>query len=497
VAAGAGKPVDVPPARVAAILAGNEASPFEITAAEVLLARWAGVPARMAYGYYGGDPTGPNGLDREVHPKHGATWLEAYFQGHGWVPLLGVPAKAKASLNNKQENPNIHPSDRVALAAYVPVRATTPRLFFEVARYWVLRVLPIALLALLFLWLYPGLVKLARRWLRRRWARRGGAREAILVAYAELRDVANDLNIGTPSDSPLEFLDRVDDDAEHAELAWLVTRALWGDLQRGVRAGDAEAAQEMAKSVAKRMFRAQPVVARLIAFGSRVSLREPFSDEIPNLWVQWAPRWSIRALRRPRAAAGVASVFVVLALVLGSCGVDGKTVRADAATPLPARRVPARLGPLAFQREPSLEKGFAKAGANAMVERGEIYSVRDGDEVKASIQLAPFKPRFTKSKTDRDEVRKGVLDGLGTGSFKPERVGNVVVLAQRGQRTNIYVWFAPDSSYFELLVAPNDFEQAPEVLWSVLAYQRGAAPVLRAADSSPLAPIDSRRGGLD
>ena len=68
--AGAGNPVDVPPVRVAEFLDGKEATPFEITAAEVLLARWAGVPARLGYGYY--DPQGA----AEIRPRNGATWLD-------------------------------------------------------------------------------------------------------------------------------------------------------------------------------------------------------------------------------------------------------------------------------------------------------------------------------------------------------------------------------------------------------------------------------------
>src|SRR3954451_21805471 len=53
VAAGKGTPVAVPPRRVAEMFAGGHATPYEITAAEALLARWVGVPARLVFGYYG------------------------------------------------------------------------------------------------------------------------------------------------------------------------------------------------------------------------------------------------------------------------------------------------------------------------------------------------------------------------------------------------------------------------------------------------------------
>src|SRR5205085_1279329 len=78
-AAGPGNPVDLPPARVQQFLSGIPASPYEITASEVLLARWAGIPARIGYGYYNPDAK-PNAKGSvEVRPSDGAMWLEAYF----------------------------------------------------------------------------------------------------------------------------------------------------------------------------------------------------------------------------------------------------------------------------------------------------------------------------------------------------------------------------------------------------------------------------------
>ena len=53
----------------------------------------------------------------------------------------------------------------------------------------------------------------------------------IALAYAEFRDVATDYGFSHPSDTPLMYLERFIDDDEHTELAWLVTRVLWGDLQ--------------------------------------------------------------------------------------------------------------------------------------------------------------------------------------------------------------------------------------------------------------------------
>jgi len=53
IAVGAGEPSkDVPPSKVVDLLNGtHEGSPFEIVAAEAMLARWAGFPSRIGYGF--------------------------------------------------------------------------------------------------------------------------------------------------------------------------------------------------------------------------------------------------------------------------------------------------------------------------------------------------------------------------------------------------------------------------------------------------------------
>src|SRR5205085_6005819 len=52
VAAGQGKPTDVSPERVVELLKGDTGNPYEPTASEALLARWAGDPSRSRFGYY-------------------------------------------------------------------------------------------------------------------------------------------------------------------------------------------------------------------------------------------------------------------------------------------------------------------------------------------------------------------------------------------------------------------------------------------------------------
>jgi hypothetical protein len=92
-AQGGGVPVDVPPSKVDDLLDGSKkGSPYEIVAAEALLARWSRLPSRIAYGF--------DGLNREktlrtVRPRNSAQWLEVNFDGYGWVRSSGRPSSRR------------------------------------------------------------------------------------------------------------------------------------------------------------------------------------------------------------------------------------------------------------------------------------------------------------------------------------------------------------------------------------------------------------------
>lgn len=301
VAAGAGVPGSITADKVVAMLGGGNGTPYEIAAAQVLLARWAGVPARLGYGFYGGTPTSDGGFS--IRPKDGANWLEAYFQGVGWVPLIGVPTHAQANLtNNPQTQTTAQPSEQISIQLYVPIDTSGPLQLYQVVRWWVAVASPFVAVALLMVVFFPWPLKAWRRRKRRRWAdRQRNPAAVIAVEYAELRDLALDLRAGSVNLTPLEFTEHLAADDEHEELAWLVTRALWGDLQRDLQPEDAAAAREMATSLRKRLFRGQNATTRLLALASRASLREPYDARIPNTWPQGRERAaSPRRLRLPR-----------------------------------------------------------------------------------------------------------------------------------------------------------------------------------------------------
>lgn len=280
VAKGQGVPVAVPPSRVQDMLAGShEGTPFEIVAAQAMLARWAGVPARIGYGFDGGEKVEDF---LEVRPRHGASFLEVYFPTYKWLPVIGTPLQARTTLSDapQQFNPNVLATDEVAVKIHVPYATDAATLLFEQIRRIFVTVAPVVLAVLLAYYTWPALRKAYVRTRRRSWGQAQGPSARIAVAYADWRDTATDFGYRHDSDTPLMFLDRVVEDREHTELAWIVTRALWGDLRDRVGPDDAEAAEELSRSLRKRLSQGHDFTLRSIAAVSRLSLKHPYA---PNL----------------------------------------------------------------------------------------------------------------------------------------------------------------------------------------------------------------------
>ena len=316
VAVGSGNPVDVPPSKVQQILAGNhEGSPYELVAAQAMLARWAGVPSRIGFGF---DGVQREGTVMTVRPKNAAQWLEVYFEGHGWIPIITTPPKAKASLDNDKNvkfNPTIQAGSDVAVQVYIPVKVKSLVLLYQRVRAVVFALLPFALLLLALYLSLPWLLKGWRRSKRARWAANIGPEAQIAFAYAEFRDLATDLGLGDPYATPIEYLDQVVEDDEHQELAWLVTKAVYGELRGEATAEHVGDARRLAGSLRQRLAKAQPLQTRVLASFTKLSLEQPYSTEMPNVpplrlrnLFRLVPMPSIRFLsaRRAKAAATTA-----------------------------------------------------------------------------------------------------------------------------------------------------------------------------------------------
>lgn len=281
-AAGAGTPVAVPPSKVEDMLFGSkEGSPFEIVAGQALLARWAGIPARIGYGYDGGDIISED--VREVRPRHGASWLEVWFPNYKWFPLIGAPLKAKANLDAKgptNQDPTVLPSDQIGVQIFIPLRVEEKGFFYDQVRHIVVLLIPVLLIVGLLWMMYPAAYKAMRRRRRRNWATSKGAVARIEVAYAEFRDLCTDIGIGSPASTPIGFLDSFMPDAEHTELAWLVTRTIYGDLRDEVTDDDALAAEELSSVLQSRIGRNQQPTIRFLALISRLSLHDPYAADV-------------------------------------------------------------------------------------------------------------------------------------------------------------------------------------------------------------------------
>lgn len=280
VATGPGTPVSVPPERVQDMLAGSkQGSPFEIVAAQAMLARWAGVPSRIGYGFDRGEVVAEDTYD--VRPKHGATFLEVYFPGFKWLPVTGNPEQAKPTLNQEeQQSQNLLPSDEIGIELFLPTATPPPSILFEQIRQGVAIAAALLLVATLVYFSLPGITKPVIRARRRNQAREEGIAARISMAYGEWRDFTTDLGYKHDSDTPLMFLLRVAPDREHSAFAWLVTRTLWGNLQNELTPEDALNAEELSKTVRKRTSQAHPWSLRFIAFFSRQSLKHPYGSVV-------------------------------------------------------------------------------------------------------------------------------------------------------------------------------------------------------------------------
>ncbi len=455
-AAGAGVPGPVPPASVVAMLAGGKATPYEIAAAQVLLARWAGLPARLGYGYYGGDAR-PDG-SVEFRPKHGANWAEVWFDGYGWVPIIGKPAHAVSPLdaNPKNHSAQTQVSREISVILYVPTDESSALQLYQVVRWWLAVLAPFAAVAVLAVVFAPWPLKLWRSRTRRRRAARLGPAAVIATEYAEFRDLAADLRAGDPYATPLQFLDRVSEDAEHEELAWLVTRALWGDLARDLQPDDVAAARDMAASLRQRLRRGQPWLARVLALASRASLREPYDPSLYNAWPA--------AARRPRRRRLLA--FAALASLCAGCG--------QAASAAPAPHLPSRIVPAAIDGYTTHEESTARAGftvPRSQVVDGRLYTMRSQGTVYAALEIGVL--RGDLDTTDID-TQHSIRRQIGSGAYRYRRLGDQWVADQPRPDVHLVVWF-PDAhpGTFEVLTVSNQLPHLDDFVTALIRYQEG------------------------
>jgi hypothetical protein len=284
VANGPGIPKEVSPDRVAELLTGNnpQGSPYEATAAIALMSRWQGIPARIGFGFQA-DPAAkaPDG-SFPIRPKDAIAYPEVFFTGYGWLPVTGLPEKAKASSGNSNtnKNKNVKPSDAFGVQIALPELTAPPSRLAQTLLAILLTVAGLALIGYIGYLIAPAVQKMLVRSRRRARARELGPKAQIALAYAEFRDADTDLGYGFEADTPLAHLSRFAEDEEHKQLAWLVTRALWGDLRDDVTPAMAAHAEELSRALRARLNSAHPATMRFLAIFSRASLKHPYAPEL-------------------------------------------------------------------------------------------------------------------------------------------------------------------------------------------------------------------------
>ena len=472
-AAGAGQPTDVSPDRVVELLAGGTGNPYELTASEALLARWAEIPARIAVGYFNGTET--EGGEVEFRPANAVTYLEAWFGEYGWVPIVGTPPKAQQSLSNNSRNndASIQASPELGINVLLPVRQDNRLPLYAYARYYLVRALPVAATVGLLLLVYPVALKRLRGRRRAAWAAARGPAGVVAAAYCDLRDQMVDLALPGRGMTPLELVEVVAEDEEHAELAWLVTRGLWGDLRHDLTQDDADTAKRLAASVSTRLTKAQPETARLLAAVSRASLRAPYSVEVPNAWWQVrlrgrlpSPRRALRRLARSLRRSGqpgyaTSLVVVLAALLVGGCS-SGEAKTAEPVVPFPTRLAPSAVAGLETRVEAKAAEAYAKGAQdrNVIVSDGKVVSFTRNGLVQAALQVAQLKKGYVSSD---EEVVRAIAKSVGdVDELRPQADHELYALVDGTQR--IYLWFPTVKSMALLVVRTQVPQGAAEAL---------------------------------
>jgi hypothetical protein len=475
VAAGQGKPTDVSADRVVELLEGGTGNPYELTASEALLARWAGLPSRLGFGYSDGERKA-NG-EIEYRPANAATYLEVYMGEYGWIPVIGTPPRAQQSLSNNSRNndSSIQASPELGINVYLPVRQPNALPIYAYARYYLVRILPVVLALGALVLLYPIALKRVRRRRRAEWAARNGPAAEVAVAYCELRDHMIDLALPGRAMTPLELVELVEADEEHEELAWLATRGLWGDLRGQLTPDDARIARELATSVRARITKAQPETVQLLAKVARASLREPYSAEVPNVW------WKLRVRRAPRLAA----VASVVAILFGACSSGGAAPEPRVA--FPARLAPASVAGLEIHEETKASDAYRKGAKDrdVIVSAGKVLSFNKAGLVQAALQVAQLKVGYVATDDDvADAIRRSV--GNMT-QLKKQRSHQLFTLVDGTQR--IYLWFPTPKAMALLVVRSEITKGAAEALARGLIDYGDGRPLADAALAAAFATV--------
>ena len=456
----AGDPVPVTADRVVEIVRGSPASAWELAVAETTIARWAGLDARVAYGYLTRDRTIDGGF--VVDAADAAAWPEIRTADGHWLPLIDRPGLAPQEAGVATR---ALPNGEQIAQVYVPVQRPADNFLLTVVRYWLstyaLIGAGVAALALLI----PAGLRAWRGMRRSRWAEEAGPRARIAVAYATLRDAALDAHAGTGAETPREFVDLVETDEDHVELAWLVDRGLFGDLRRDLSDDDARAAEALATSLRRRFVQGQTYWQRAQAIASTRSLRQPWDPAMPGVDGRVLGIAAPASWPKPIRLGAIAAVLVLALAVPFVVGVDRADLRnRGTAELLP---VPAEVGRWTLT-DTGVAQGVIDGEPQSLIGTASQHHIRRGDIPIGTLQQSAFKgglQRFNK------EARDGVVASLGMTSLR--RWGPYVTFERRLGTMRQILWFAPDGLTYHLLTVLASERQPEAEFVAMIAGQLG------------------------
>lgn len=482
---GSNTPVPVSAKRAAQILRGAEATPFEMAATDALLVRWAGVESRVAFGFFDTKP----GLDGRyrISSADATSWVEVHTRDGRWVPLTMAPEEPGEQ--PATEITQVLPNGQHIGIWWLPEQVPQPWFVFTSVRYW-LAVYAIAAVVLASLWLaVPTLLRARRRRQRRRWAAERGPAAQIAVEYAEWRDTAIDLRIGHPTDTPLEFLDAVIPDPTHVQFAWLVDRALWGDLSRDCDESDVEAARRLRQQLSRRLRQGQPYLARTVALGSHLSLREPWSTDLPHPYPplaglgRWRARDGLARLNRWQRYGALAVAVASLVLLPVLVGADRPDLRTDHhGNRAPA--VPSSVAGTTYVR--SDQTAAALADPQSLLNDAALYEVKDGKATVGVLQTARFKPGLESRNLD---LRTQLVATMAMSAVS--RIGPEIVYSRDLGTQRQFLWFSQDGQSYQVLTTAS-VVAAPEVIFGQLLAAQAGRNIPKAEDLTAQTPPDVR-----
>ena len=165
-----------------------------------------------------------------------------------------------------------------------------------------------------------------------------------------------------------------------------------------------------------------------------------------------------------RAVSAVSAAVAVVLLGAGATACGGGTKGGTPAAKVTALHVtlPAQLAGLNLQPESNTAQ-LASADVSTYIKAVGLYSLRQKDLVKATLQVSEFNDT---SKSSSPKFRSILVHRIANGTPVVVRVGKTLVYLARAAKQSVAVWF--DQRYFLVLTTRIDFDHPRALLRSAV-----------------------------